>query len=167
MDDAAGFDEALTLAKGEARSSFGDDTVLIERYLTRPRHIEIQVFADAHGNTVSLFERDCSIQRRHQKVIEEAPALGMDPARRASMGEVACAAARAIGYVGAGTVEFIVAAGSGADQGSGDEFFPIEMNTRLQVEHPVTEMITGQDLVEWQLLVASGAALPSASTTTR
>jgi 3-methylcrotonyl-CoA carboxylase alpha subunit len=160
VDDAAGFNEALALAKGEARSSFGDDTMLIERYLTRPRHIEIQVFADAHGNVVSLFERDCSIQRRHQKVIEEAPAPGMGPARRASMGEAACAAARAIGYVGAGTVEFIVAAGSGAKLIPDDGFFFMEMNTRLQVEHPVTEMITGQDLVEWQLLVASGAPLP-------
>ncbi len=158
--EAAGFDEALALAKGEARSSFGDDAVLIERYLTRPRHIEIQVFADAHGNVVSLFERDCSIQRRHQKVVEEAPAPGMDPARRASMGEAACAAARAIGYVGAGTVEFIVAAGRGAKLPPGDDFFFMEMNTRLQVEHPVTEMITGQDLVEWQLLVASGTPLP-------
>jgi 3-methylcrotonyl-CoA carboxylase alpha subunit len=147
------FIAALSSCKREAINAFGDDNVLVERYVLKPRHIEIQVFADQHGGCVYLHERDCSVQRRHQKVIEEAPAPGMTLARRQAMGEAACAAAKAVGYVGAGTVEFIAAP-------NGDFFF-MEMNTRLQVEHPVTEMITGFDLVQWQLEVASGRPLPA------
>ncbi len=147
------FAAALESAQREATSSFGDAGVIVERYVSRPRHIEIQVFADAHGNAVHLFERDCSLQRRHQKVIEEAPAPGMTAAMRAAMGEAAVKAALAVSYRGAGTVEFIVDASEGL---RADRFYFMEMNTRLQVEHPVTEAITGHDLVEWQLRVAVG-----------
>ena len=150
------FAAALASCKREAINSFGDDAVLIERYVTRPRHIEIQVFGDSFGHCVYLFERDCSVQRRHQKVLEEAPAPGMSEARRREMGAAAVAAAKAVGYVGAGTVEFIAEPTEGGDL----RFFFMEMNTRLQVEHPVTEAITGLDLVEWQLRVASGEPLP-------
>lgn len=150
--EASEFDAALAAARREALNSFGDDKMLVEKYLTRPRHVEFQVFCDGHGNAVYLFERDCSLQRRHQKVIEEAPAPGMTVELRRKMGETAVRAARAIDYRGAGTVEFLLDAD--------DSFYFMEMNTRLQVEHPVTEMITGQDLVEWQLKVADRQALP-------
>ena len=154
------FAAALASCQREAINSFGNDAVLIEKYVQRPRHIEIQVFGDTQGNVVYLFERDCSVQRRHQKVLEEAPAPGMTPALRAKMGEAAVAAAKAVGYVGAGTVEFIVEQPGGYDQPEAMQFYFMEMNTRLQVEHPVTEAITGEDLVEWQLRVAAGQPLP-------
>ena len=157
VDAAGDFAAALASCRREAKNSFGDDRVLIERFVTSPRHIEIQVFADAHGNCVHLSERDCSLQRRHQKVIEEAPAPGMTPDMRAAMGAAAVAAAQSVGYEGAGTVEFIADSSRGLDANA---FFFMEMNTRLQVEHPVTEMITGVDLVEFQLRAAAGEPLP-------
>jgi 3-methylcrotonyl-CoA carboxylase alpha subunit len=156
VDKAADFAAALLSCQREAKASFGDDHVLIERYVLRPRHIEIQVFGDTQGQCIYLFERDCSVQRRHQKVLEEAPAPGMSATRRAEMGAAAVSAAKAVGYVGAGTVEFIA-----EELDDGDlRFYFMEMNTRLQVEHPVTEAITGLDLVEWQLRVAAGQPLP-------
>ncbi|MFB9170502.1 acetyl/propionyl/methylcrotonyl-CoA carboxylase subunit alpha [Chromobacterium piscinae] len=153
VEQAGDFSAALASCQREAHASFGDDKVLVEKYLTKPRHVEIQVFADKQGGCVYLFERDCSVQRRHQKVLEEAPAPHLPQATREAMGEAAVAAARAVGYVGAGTVEFIMDVDTG-------KFYFMEMNTRLQVEHPVTEMITGQDLVAWQLAVAAGGELP-------
>uniref|UniRef100_UPI00286A73A0 ATP-binding protein n=1 Tax=Phenylobacterium sp. TaxID=1871053 RepID=UPI00286A73A0 len=156
--DAEGeFVKALEGAKREAMGAFSDDRVLIEKYVTRPRHIEVQVFGDSHGNVVHLFERDCSLQRRHQKVIEEAPAPGMSDAARAAVTSAAVKAALAVGYVGAGTVEFIADASDGLKP---DRIWFMEMNTRLQVEHPVTEAVTGVDLVEWQIRIASGEPLP-------
>jgi 3-methylcrotonyl-CoA carboxylase alpha subunit len=160
VQKAEDFAAALASCKREAINSFGDDAVLIEKYVQRPRHIEIQVFGDTHGNYVYLFERDCSVQRRHQKVLEEAPAPGMTEELRARMGAAAVEAARAVNYVGAGTVEFIVEQPGGYEHPEQMKFFFMEMNTRLQVEHPVTEAITGLDLVEWQLRVASGEPLP-------
>ncbi|MEO9133306.1 MAG: acetyl/propionyl/methylcrotonyl-CoA carboxylase subunit alpha [Sphingomonas sp.] len=157
VDDPADFADALISCQREAASSFGNTQVLIEKYILSPRHIEVQVFGDTHGNVVHLFERDCSLQRRHQKVIEEAPAPGMDEATREAICAAAVKAAKAVDYVGAGTIEFIADASEGL---RADRIWFMEMNTRLQVEHPVTEEITGQDLVEWQLRVASGEALP-------
>lgn len=159
VETAAEFEEALSSCKRESAASFGDDRVLVERFITRPRHIEMQIFADSHGAVAHLFERDCSIQRRHQKVVEEATAPGMPETLRADMAGAAVAVAKAVGYRGAGTVEFIAET---APDGTPGAFFFIEMNTRLQVEHPVTELVTGLDLVEWQLRIAAGEPLPRA-----
>jgi 3-methylcrotonyl-CoA carboxylase alpha subunit len=159
VDEAAEFEGALDACRREAAAAFGDERVLLEKYVLLPRHIEVQVFADTHGNVVHLFERDCSVQRRHQKVIEEAPAPGMNAKTREVLCEIAVTAAKAVGYVGAGTIEFIADAAEGL---RADRLWFMEMNTRLQVEHPVTEAITGQDLVEWQLRVAAGEPLPLA-----
>ena len=159
VEGESGFDEALASCRREAAAAFGDDRVLIEKYIRSPRHIEVQVFGDTHGQMVHLYERDCSLQRRHQKVIEEAPAPGMDAETREFVCSIAVKAARAVNYVGAGTIEFIADASQGL---RADKIWFMEMNTRLQVEHPVTEAITGQDLVEWQLRVASGEPLPRA-----
>jgi 3-methylcrotonyl-CoA carboxylase alpha subunit len=149
----AEFQDQLSSAKSEARNSFGDDVMLVEKYITKPRHIEVQVFADKHGNCVALGERDCSIQRRHQKILEESPAPHLEDSIRKDLWQKARAAALAVNYEGAGTVEFIF-------DNDTNEFFFMEMNTRLQVEHPVTEMVTGEDLVRWQLIVAEGGKLP-------
>ncbi|MBU2400768.1 MAG: ATP-grasp domain-containing protein, partial [Alphaproteobacteria bacterium] len=157
VDDPADFAAGLASAKREGAAAFGDDRVLIERYITRPRHIEVQVFGDRHGDVVHLYERDCSLQRRHQKVIEEAPAPGMSEAVRAAVTDAAIKAAKAVNYVGAGTIEFIADASDGL---KADGIWFMEMNTRLQVEHPVTESVTGVDLVEWQFRVAAGEPLP-------
>lgn len=152
-ENAEEFQEKLESSKSEARKHFADDRVILEKYIRRSRHIEVQVFADSYGDAVYLFERDCSVQRRHQKILEEAPASELTEAQRKDLGEKAVAAAKAVNYEGAGTVEFIWDCDS-------NEFYFMEMNTRLQVEHPVTEMITGVDLVQWQLEIASGRKLP-------